>query len=105
MKYPRPARRSFLRLAVFIVAASVSAGLWLAGRAGTHTVTPFRDGTSFGPASRTFSSPAASQTDADFDGYSFWLSKLDEFDGNSVAAEMVKAFLNSDEYRKRFNQP
>jgi len=40
--------------------------------------------------------------DADFEGYSFWLSKLDEFDGNSVAAEMVKAFLNSDEYRKRF---
>jgi uncharacterized delta-60 repeat protein len=42
--------------------------------------------------------------DTNFDGYNFWLSKLDEFGGNFVRAEMVKAFLNSDEYRKRFGQ-
>jgi hypothetical protein len=37
-----------------------------------------------------------------FDGYNFWLSKLEEFHGNFVAAEMVKAFITSDEYRARF---
>jgi hypothetical protein len=42
--------------------------------------------------------------DADHTGYEFWLSKLDEFNGNFVQAEMVKAFLSSDEYRKRFGQ-
>jgi hypothetical protein len=40
--------------------------------------------------------------DADFAGYSFWLSKLNEFNGNYVNAEMVKAFINSTEYRTRF---
>ena len=34
--------------------------------------------------------------------YDFWLSKLDQFKGNYVAAEMVKAFLDSAEYRARF---
>jgi hypothetical protein len=43
--------------------------------------------------------------DADFAGYNFWLSKLDEFNGNWRAAEMVKAFISSAEYRKRFGQP
>ena len=38
-----------------------------------------------------------------FDGYNFWLSKLEEFHGNFVAAEMVKAFITSDEYRARFS--
>jgi hypothetical protein len=38
----------------------------------------------------------------DFAGYNFWLNKLNEFDGNFIQAEMVKAFLSSDEYRKRF---
>jgi hypothetical protein len=42
--------------------------------------------------------------DADHTGYDFWLRKLDQFDGDFVRAEMVKAFLNSDEYRKRFAQ-
>jgi hypothetical protein len=37
-----------------------------------------------------------------FDGYNFWLGKLEEFRGNFVAAEMVKAFITSDEYRARF---
>jgi glucose/arabinose dehydrogenase len=40
--------------------------------------------------------------DADFTGYNFWLAKLEQFDGNYIAAEMVKAFLSSDEYRQRF---
>ncbi|MFN2416929.1 MAG: DUF4214 domain-containing protein [Pyrinomonadaceae bacterium] len=40
--------------------------------------------------------------DADFTGYNFWLAKLNEFGGNYVAAEMVKAFITSVEYRRRF---
>ena len=43
--------------------------------------------------------------DSDFRGWRFWLDKLNEFDGNYIQAEMVKAFLNSDEYRRRFNSP
>ena len=39
-----------------------------------------------------------------FDGYNFWLNKLNQFNGDFVAAEMVKAFLVSDEYRQRFDQ-
>ena len=37
-----------------------------------------------------------------FDGYNFWLGKLNEFNGNFVNAEMVKAFIVSGEYRQRF---
>jgi hypothetical protein len=44
------------------------------------------------------------QPDAGFDGYNFWLGKLNEFRGNYIEAEMVKAFITSDEYRKRFGQ-
>lgn len=40
--------------------------------------------------------------DADYTGYDFWLTKLNEFNGNFVNAEMVKAFLVSGEYRQRF---
>ena len=40
--------------------------------------------------------------DADFSGYNFWLGKLNQFNGNFVDAEMVKAFLTSTEYRRRF---
>jgi hypothetical protein len=42
--------------------------------------------------------------DVDHTGYDFWLRKLEQFGGDFVRAEMVKAFLNSDEYRKRFGQ-
>jgi uncharacterized repeat protein (TIGR01451 family) len=42
--------------------------------------------------------------DSDFSGYDFWLSKLNQFGGNFVQAEMVKAFINSAEYRQRFGQ-
>ena len=37
-----------------------------------------------------------------FDGFNFWLGKLNQFNGDFVAAEMVKAFISSDEYRRRF---
>jgi hypothetical protein len=40
-----------------------------------------------------------------FDGYDFWLSKLEQFGGDYRRAEMVKAFTNSDEYRERFAAP
>jgi CSLREA domain-containing protein len=45
-----------------------------------------------------------SAPDASFDGYNFWLGKLNEFNGDYIAAEMVKAFITSIEYRKRFGQ-
>jgi hypothetical protein len=40
--------------------------------------------------------------DSNFDGFNFWLNKLNQFNGNFVAAEMVKAFIISIEYRQRF---
>jgi hypothetical protein len=40
--------------------------------------------------------------DTNFAGFNFWLSKLNEFDGDFVRAEMVKAFISSIEYRQRF---
>ena len=40
--------------------------------------------------------------DGDYTGYDFWLTKLNAFNGNFVAAEMVKAFITSSEYRQRF---
>jgi len=40
--------------------------------------------------------------DSDFTGYNSWLAKLNLFNGNYIQAEMVKAFIASDEYRHRF---
>ena len=40
--------------------------------------------------------------DNDFSGFDFWLAKLIQFNGNFINAEMVKAFITSIEYRKRF---
>jgi hypothetical protein len=40
--------------------------------------------------------------DTNFDGYNFWLTKLNSFNGDFRRAEMVKAFISSDEYRHRF---
>jgi subtilisin family serine protease len=40
--------------------------------------------------------------DTDHTGYDFWLVKLNEHNGNYINAEMVKAFIVSIEYRKRF---
>ncbi|HEX8291169.1 MAG TPA: SBBP repeat-containing protein, partial [Pyrinomonadaceae bacterium] len=43
--------------------------------------------------------------DPDEPGYQFWLNKLHQFNGDFIRAEMVKAFVNSDEYRRRFLEP
>jgi hypothetical protein len=40
--------------------------------------------------------------DPDTSGFTFWLGKLNQFNGDFVRAEMVKAFITSDEYRRRF---
>jgi uncharacterized protein (TIGR03118 family) len=40
--------------------------------------------------------------DPDAAGYNFWLSKLNSFGGDFIRAEMVKAFISSAEYRRRF---
>jgi hypothetical protein len=40
--------------------------------------------------------------DTDYTGYDFWLGKLNQFNGDYIAAEMVKAFISSSEYRQRF---
>jgi CSLREA domain-containing protein len=40
--------------------------------------------------------------DSDYSGYDFWLTKLNQFGGNFINAEMVKAFIVSGEYRQRF---
>jgi hypothetical protein len=40
--------------------------------------------------------------DTDNSGYSFWLEKLNDFNGDFRQAEMVKAFISADEYRQRF---
>jgi uncharacterized protein (TIGR03437 family) len=45
-----------------------------------------------------------SGNDHDHTGYEFWLTKLNQFSGNFVNAEMVKAFLDSAEYKRRFGQ-
>jgi subtilisin family serine protease len=44
------------------------------------------------------------QRDPDPGGFAFWLGKLNTF-GDWVNAEMVKAFINSPEYRARFGAP
>ena len=43
--------------------------------------------------------------DGNFNGYNFWLTKLNQFNGDFLAAEMVKAFITSSEYRQRFGTP
>ena len=40
--------------------------------------------------------------DSDYTGYDFWLTKLNQFGGNYINAEMVKAFISSTEYGQRF---
>jgi hypothetical protein len=44
----------------------------------------------------------APESGLDYTGYDFWLTKLNQFNGNYIQAEMVKAFLSSIEYRQRF---
>jgi len=54
----------------------------------------------FGYLRRTPNDPP----DNNFAGFHFWLNKLELFDGDFVAAEMVKAFITSGEYRQRFGR-
>jgi hypothetical protein len=42
--------------------------------------------------------------DTDWSGFNFWLSKLNTHHGDYRAAEMVKSFIISGEYRNRFRQ-
>jgi hypothetical protein len=42
--------------------------------------------------------------DSDYTGYDFWLTKLNQFNGDYNKAQMVKAFITSTEYRQRFGQ-
>ena len=42
--------------------------------------------------------------DSNFSGWQFWLSKLNEFGGDFIKAEMVKAFISAPEYRQRFGR-
>ena len=37
--------------------------------------------------------------DSDYTGYEFWLNKLNQFNGDYISAELVKAFIASSEYR------
>jgi hypothetical protein len=40
--------------------------------------------------------------DTDYSGYDFWLQKLNQFNGDFQKSEMVKAFINSNEYLELF---
>ena len=42
------------------------------------------------------------RSDTNYDGFNFWLTKLNDNGGDFHKAEMVKAFINSTEYRSRF---
>jgi hypothetical protein len=62
--------------------------------------------------SRTFASlvlatlivAAHAPTQVDHTGYDSWLTKLNQFNGNFIHAEMVRAFTDSIEYRQRIGQ-
>jgi hypothetical protein len=43
--------------------------------------------------------------DADYTGFDFWLTKLNQANGNYINAEMVKAFITATEYRQRVGTP
>ncbi|MCA1635941.1 MAG: DUF4214 domain-containing protein [Acidobacteria bacterium] len=40
--------------------------------------------------------------DSNHSGYNFWLGKLNQFNGDFRGAQMVQAFIESIEYRRRF---
>jgi photosystem II stability/assembly factor-like uncharacterized protein len=44
------------------------------------------------------------QPDGNFAGYNFWLNKLNQFNGDYIKSEMVRSFILSSEYRKRFGK-
>ena len=73
------------RLAVQAIIAAVSLAAGATLRAGN-------------PAPRNPNDPP----DGNFDGYNYWLAKLNRFGGDYRAAQMVEAFLEAREYRSRF---
>ena len=85
--------------------------------AGHPSRTPHQDPT-FGAGGRATAPLPDDGADLGFEGYDFWPSKLDSFSlpgederDERVAlarvrrAELVKAFVTSPEYRRRFGQP
>jgi hypothetical protein len=46
----------------------------------------------------------APEAKRDFSGFTFWLGKLEDNSGDFIRAEMVRAFIESIEYRGRFRQ-
>jgi hypothetical protein len=46
----------------------------------------------------------ADTPDSNLEGFNFWLDKLNKFGGDFRRAEMVRAFIESDEYRGRFGR-
>ena len=44
----------------------------------------------------------APEVTLDHTGYDFWVTKLNQANGNYISSEMTKAFLTSSEYRQRF---
>jgi len=44
----------------------------------------------------------APEANRDYSGFDFWMKKLNRFNGNFIDAEMVKAFVESNEYQQRF---
>ncbi len=42
--------------------------------------------------------------DGDMSGFNFWLNKLNQFHGSFQDAEMVRAFIESNEFRRRFGK-
>jgi hypothetical protein len=46
----------------------------------------------------------APEVKRDFSGFNFWLGKLNDNGGDFIHAEMVRAFIESTEYRQRFGQ-
>ena len=45
---------------------------------------------------------AAPEPGLNFNGYNFWLNKLNQSNGDYIGAEIIKAFIGSSEYRNRF---
>jgi hypothetical protein len=43
--------------------------------------------------------------DTDYTGYDFWLKKLNAANGDYIKSQMVRSFLVSSEYRRRFGPP
>jgi hypothetical protein len=63
---------------------------------------PFLNSREFNSAFVTMEYFGYLRRDPDTAGFNFWLGKLNDFAGNFINAEMVKAFIASSEYRQRF---